>query len=182
MTTFSYEENAGGMTIRKSMPEGAYKLTERDHIFCVHKLMNVASVSSEMQMLKNLSSVEEFNTAMTVIFFLISLVFFGMLWEKGHVSSISLSLIYTNYELLYQVIGPTSVGYLFWYIAMKKGNRNLITSLSFFIPVLSVLVIGLKFRVAIGAVFWIAVMLLIAGSNLCYRSFQSRVRPNDRMQ
>ena len=110
---------------------------------------------------------------MPVIFFLISLVFFGMLWGKGNVSSISLSLIYTNYELLYQVVGPTSVGYLFWYIAMKKGNRNLITSLSFFIPVLSVLVIGLKFRVVIGVVFWIAVMLLIVGSNLCYRSFKT---------
>jgi drug/metabolite transporter (DMT)-like permease len=107
-----------------------------------------------------------------VIFFVISLVFFGMLWWRGNLSTISLSLIYTNYELLYQVIGPTSVGYLFWYISIKKGNRNLITSLSFFIPVLSVLIIGLKFKVSIGIVFWIAVLLLIIGSYLCYRAFQ----------
>jgi len=111
-----------------------------------------------------------------IVFFVISLVFFTTQWGKGQLATISLSLIYTNFELLYQVVGPTSIGYLFWYLAMKKGNRNLITSLSFFIPLLSVLVIGLKFRITIGIAFWIAVLLLITGSNLCYRSFQTGVR------
>ncbi len=107
-----------------------------------------------------------------VVFFIISLVFFIVQWGRGNLATLSLSAIFTDLELLYQVIGPTTVGYLFWYIAVKKGNRNLITSLSFFIPILSVLVIGLKFRVKIGLVFWIAVVLLIVGSNLCYRAFR----------
>jgi alpha-glucosidase (family GH31 glycosyl hydrolase) len=61
ITTFSYEENTGGMIIRKSAPAGTYKIAERDHVFCVHKEMNIKAVSHEGQLLKNLMSVEEFN-------------------------------------------------------------------------------------------------------------------------
>jgi drug/metabolite transporter (DMT)-like permease len=115
---------------------------------------------------------EEDIAGIPVIFVLISLVFIIIQMIKGQLSTISLSSVFQNPELFYQVIGPTSAGYLFWYIAIKKGNRNLITSLSFFIPLLSVLVIGLKFRIVIGAAFWFAVILLISGSYLCYRAMR----------
>jgi drug/metabolite transporter (DMT)-like permease len=115
---------------------------------------------------------EEDIAGIPVIFVFISLVFFTIQMIKGQLSTISLSSVFQNPELFYQVIGPTSAGYLFWYIAIKKGNRNLITSLSFFIPLLSVLVIGLKFRIVIGAAFWFAVILLISGSYLCYRAMR----------
>jgi drug/metabolite transporter (DMT)-like permease len=115
---------------------------------------------------------EEDIAGIPVIFILISLVFFAIQMIKGQLATITLSSFYRNPELLYQVIGPTSAGYLFWYIAIKKGNRNLITSFSFFIPLLSVLVIGLKFQIAIGVVFWISVFMLISGSYLCYRALQ----------
>jgi drug/metabolite transporter (DMT)-like permease len=116
---------------------------------------------------------EEDIAGIPVIFILIGLVFITIQMMKGQLSTISLSSVYRNPELLYQVVGPTSAGYLLWYIAIKRGNRNLITSLSFFIPLLSVLVIGLKFKIVIGVAFWIAVILLISGSYLCYRSLQN---------
>jgi drug/metabolite transporter (DMT)-like permease len=108
-----------------------------------------------------------------VVFIAIGFVFITIQLIKGEISTLSLFSICRNPELLYQIIGPTSAGYLFWYIAIKKGNRNLITSLSFFIPLLSVLVIGLKFKLSIGIAFWIAVILLISGSYLCYRALKN---------
>lgn len=109
---------------------------------------------------------------MPVIFMLISLVFLIFQLIRGEGSTIAFSAIYTNHELLYQVVGPTSAGYLFWYLAMKNGNRYLVTSLSFFIPLFSVMIIKLKFSLPFGTVIFIAALLLISGSIMTYRSIQ----------
>jgi drug/metabolite transporter (DMT)-like permease len=106
-----------------------------------------------------------------VVFLIVGILFLVIQWIRHEGSTVSFSRIYLNPELLYQVLGPTGLGYLLWYIGMRRGNRNLITSLSFFIPVLSMFIIGLKFRIHIGPVFWVAIGLLILGSYACYRAF-----------
>jgi drug/metabolite transporter (DMT)-like permease len=68
------------------------------------------------------------------------------------------------------IIGPTALAYLFWYIAMKKGNKNLVVSISFLIPLLSILVLSLKFSKEIGMMFWVAAIFLIAGAFLSYKA------------
>ena len=108
-----------------------------------------------------------------VIFLLSSLVFLSMLCLSGKCTSIHLSAIALNYDLLYTVIGPTSLGYVCWYIAIKWGNKTLVTAISYFIPLFSLLILWAKFQLEIRLLFWIATALLISGSVLCYRAFQS---------
>lgn len=114
-----------------------------------------------------------------VIFLLSSLVFLIIQSLNGQLSGIHLAGIVHNPDLLYIVTGPTSLGYLFWYIAMKKGNKTLITAFSYFIPLLSLIILWIKFNLEIKLLFWLAVILLITGSYLCYRAFQPsrRYRP-----
>jgi drug/metabolite transporter (DMT)-like permease len=107
-----------------------------------------------------------------VIFLISSLFFLLIQGLNGQITTIHLNAIVSNTDLLYIVLGPTSLGYLFWYIVIKKGNKNLATSLSFFIPLLSLLFIRAKFHIQIGISFWLAVILLISGSYLCYQSFR----------
>lgn len=108
--------------------------------------------------------------ALPVIFVVSGLLFFFYQLLNGQFSATGFSSLLTNYELLYMIVGPTSMGYLFWYIAMKKGNKNLVVSLSFLIPVLSILFISLKFSKHIGIFFWIAACFLIIGAYLSYKA------------
>jgi drug/metabolite transporter (DMT)-like permease len=108
-----------------------------------------------------------------VIFLISGLCFLVIQGFSGQITTIHLNAIILNTDLLYIVLGPTSLGYLFWYIVIKQGNKNLATSLSFFIPLLSLLFIRAKFHIPIGISFWLAVILLISGSYLCYQSFRN---------
>ena len=110
--------------------------------------------------------------AIPVIFVASGLVFFAIQALNGQLSTIRLSAIAFNHDLIYLVAGPTSLGYLCWYIAMKKGNRTLITALSFFIPLLSLVFLHFRVELEISAVFWLAVVCIISGSYLCYRTLQ----------
>jgi drug/metabolite transporter (DMT)-like permease len=107
-----------------------------------------------------------------VIFMLSGLVFLSIQGVNGQLSSLHLSAVVMNPDLLFVILGPTSLGYLSWFIAMKFGNRALITALSFFIPVLSLLFLHFRINIEILPVFWVAVLLLISGSYLCYRAQQ----------
>ena len=111
--------------------------------------------------------------AIPVIFMVSGLIFLGIQGLRGQLSSLRLSVETFSPDLLYLIIGPTSLGYLCWYIAMKNGNRTLITALSFFIPVLSLIFLHIRVHLKIGPVFWIAVILLISGSYLCFRALRS---------
>jgi drug/metabolite transporter (DMT)-like permease len=110
-----------------------------------------------------------------VVFFLISLVFIMLQFRAGKLPTVKLISALSNGELIYQIIGPTTLGYLFWYLGIKHGNKNLITSVSFFIPLFSALIIAMKFRVPVETAIWLAILLLIAGSYLSYRSFQLNI-------
>lgn len=108
-----------------------------------------------------------------VIFLASGLVFLCIQVFNGQLATINPSAIFLNPDLFYVIVGPTSLGYLCWYIAMKNGDRIFITALSFFIPVLSLIFLHIRIKLPIGPAFWMAVMLLISGSYLCYRALQN---------
>ena len=70
-------------------------------------------------------------------------------------------------ELLYMSVFPTFLAYTFWDRAMRKGNIILVASLSYFTPLLSIIISSLYLRVAIKANLWIACGLVIAGAVIC---------------
>lgn len=106
--------------------------------------------------------------ALPIIFIVSGLLFLLVQIFQGQFVLSSLSSLYKNYELIYMIIGPTAAAYLLWYIAMKKGNKNLVVSISFLIPLLSIVVLSLKFSKEIGVLFWVAAIFLIAGAFLSY--------------
>jgi len=119
--------------------------------------------------------IKKYNTdddmaALPVIFIISGLFFLFYQLFNGQFSLSVFHSLFTNHELLYMIVGPTSMGYLFWYIAMKKGNKNLVISLSFLIPVFSILFISLKYSKEINIFFWFAAFLLIAGAYLSYKA------------
>ena len=108
--------------------------------------------------------------ALPIIFIVSGLLFFFFQIFKGQFLFSGLTSLYKNYELIYMIICPTTLAYLFWYIAMKKGNKNLVVSISFLIPLLSILVLSLKFSKEIGILFWVAALFLITGAFLSYKA------------
>jgi drug/metabolite transporter (DMT)-like permease len=70
-------------------------------------------------------------------------------------------------ELLYMSIFPTFLAYIFWDRAMRKGNIILVVSLSYFTPLLSIIISSLYLQVAVKANLWIACGLVIAGAVVC---------------
>jgi drug/metabolite transporter (DMT)-like permease len=115
-----------------------------------------------------------------IIFLISGLIFLLITAIKGQLTTVHLSGIFQNPDLLYLIAGPTSLGYLFWYFAMKKGNKYLVTSISFFIPLFSILIISFKFHTEIRFFFWLSAMMLITGSYLCYKSFQDSLIINEK--
>jgi drug/metabolite transporter (DMT)-like permease len=108
--------------------------------------------------------------ALPVIFMLSGLPFLYLLISQGNFEFKSLELVYSNPELIYTIVFPTALGYIFWNIAMKKGNKDLVVSISFIIPFLAVLFIGLKFSTKVGMLTWIASIFLISSAYLIYQA------------
>jgi drug/metabolite transporter (DMT)-like permease len=70
-------------------------------------------------------------------------------------------------ELLYMSVFPTFLAYTFWDRAMRKGKIILVVSLSYFTPLLSIVISSLYLRVVIKPTLWIACGLVIAGAVIC---------------
>jgi drug/metabolite transporter (DMT)-like permease len=64
----------------------------------------------------------------------------------------------------------TALGYLFWDIAMRKGNVMLVAACSYLTPFFSTVVSSLYLRVAPTLHLWLGCGLIIAGSVLSWRS------------
>jgi drug/metabolite transporter (DMT)-like permease len=110
--------------------------------------------------------------AIPVVLFLSGLVFLGILVGKGQLNTLHFGDVWRTPELVYMIAGPTALGYLGWFFAVKYGNRNLVTSLSFFIPLMSLSITHMRMKIAVSPLFWIATLLIISGSYLCYLSFK----------
>ncbi|MCI0471345.1 MAG: EamA family transporter, partial [Candidatus Aminicenantes bacterium] len=70
-------------------------------------------------------------------------------------------------ELAYLVIFPKALAYFFWYRAMRCGRKNLVTSFSFLVPLVSMLLSSLYLDVEIGCGFIAAAVLVLFGALLC---------------
>jgi drug/metabolite transporter (DMT)-like permease len=71
------------------------------------------------------------------------------------------------FELAYITVGPGLLAYALWDFAMRRGRIVLVTTMSFFIPLLSTAVSSLYLHVPAHATLWIGAILLIVGSALC---------------
>jgi drug/metabolite transporter (DMT)-like permease len=83
-------------------------------------------------------------------------------------------------ELLYLALLPTLLAYWFWDVAMRKGNIILVTSLSFFIPLISTAMSCFYLGVAAGPSLWLACLLVVGGAVLCKLSILEPPRQGDR--
>jgi len=66
--------------------------------------------------------------------------------------------------ILFGGIGPVGLGYHWWEIGVKRGNVPLISTLAYFIPIGSTLLIGLLFREAMGPGLLFGAVLIAAGA------------------
>lgn len=77
-------------------------------------------------------------------------------------------------ELVYMAIIPTFLGFLFWDMAMTKGDLVLVTSFVYFNPLLVTLFSAVFLGVALSWNLWIACLFVILGSAICKYSVQER--------
>jgi drug/metabolite transporter (DMT)-like permease len=112
---------------------------------------------------------EEDVTALPVLFLAAALVVLVIQLLKGETPHLHLSG-WQYAEFAYFFIFPTALAYLFWDKAMKQGNKNLVTAVSYAIPLASTLISGYYLDVTIDAGFGLAALLVIAGAVLCRRS------------
>ena len=71
-------------------------------------------------------------------------------------------------ELGYMAVLPTLAAYVFWDIAMRKGNLILVASFSYLTPLFSTFISSLYLRVGhVGLRLWLACALIIAGAVIC---------------
>ena len=61
----------------------------------------------------------------------------------------------------------TFLGYLFWDIAVKKGDVVFVASISYITPLLATLWSCLYLEITCGWVLWLAAFLVIIGSVIC---------------
>lgn len=72
----------------------------------------------------------------------------------------------------------TTLAYILWDVAMRKGNLLLVVACSYFTPLLSTLVSCAYLRVSPGPKLWIGCVLLVSGSLVTWRSVTERPVPD----
>ncbi len=81
----------------------------------------------------------------------------------------------TSIELLILAIFPCVLAYIFWDIAMRKGNVILVTSFSYLTPLFSVILTGFYLGVTLVNGVWIACALVISGAVICNYSMKKKI-------
>jgi drug/metabolite transporter (DMT)-like permease len=72
----------------------------------------------------------------------------------------------------------TTLAYILWDVAMRKGNLLLVAACSYFTPLLSTLVSCAYLRVSPSPKLWLGCLLLVSGSLVTWRSVSERPAPN----
>lgn len=67
-------------------------------------------------------------------------------------------------ELMYVTIFPTWLAYSFWDRAMRYGNLILVATLSYFTPLLSVVMTSLYLQITLNVRLWVALIFIIIGA------------------
>jgi drug/metabolite transporter (DMT)-like permease len=63
----------------------------------------------------------------------------------------------------------TALAYIFWDIAMRKGNLVLVAAFSYFIPLFSTLLSSLYLHVTPGLSLWLGCALIVLGSLISWK-------------
>jgi drug/metabolite transporter (DMT)-like permease len=71
------------------------------------------------------------------------------------------------WQLGYMVFFPTILAYVFWDLAMRKGQIIFVISFSYLTPLLSTLISSLKLGVRITPIFFLSAGLIILGAVIC---------------
>ena len=73
-------------------------------------------------------------------------------------------------QFLFMAIFPTFLAFIFWDMAIKKGDLILISAISYLTPILSVLFTSLYLDLKTSHILWIACGLVVLGSIICKKS------------
>ncbi len=73
-------------------------------------------------------------------------------------------------ELFFMALIPILLAYVFWDMAMRRGRIVLVTALSYFTPVLSLLTTSLYLKAPAGPRLWIGGLLVTVGAIICAKS------------
>ena len=74
----------------------------------------------------------------------------------------------------------TTLAYLLWDLAMRRGNLLLVVACSYFTPMLSTLVSGAYLKVSPSPRLWVGCLLLVSGSVVTWRSVSERSVPDSK--
>ncbi|EEY99057.1 permease [Vibrio sp. RC586] len=80
----------------------------------------------------------------------------------------SLSYSWSNVSTLLLTGGVMGSGYALWNVAILRGNMLLLATISYFTPVISTLFSSLILGVVLGISFWQGVVMVTAGSLICW--------------
>ena len=75
-------------------------------------------------------------------------------------------------ELAFMIVFPTLLAYVFWDVAVRRGDSALVATLSYFIPVLSVLVSRVYLDIPVSATQWAGCGIIVGGSWVCRLSMR----------
>ena len=94
---------------------------------------------------------------------------FGLL--SGHSPSWDLR---TALILLATALFPGVIACVLWDAAARKGNFVFVSAFSYLIPLLSTIVTGLVYRIALPTGVWAACLLVVAGAAICHISVKQK--------
>ncbi|MFP4334620.1 MAG: EamA family transporter, partial [Wenzhouxiangella sp.] len=69
--------------------------------------------------------------------------------------------------LAFMVVGPTMLSYIFWDVAMRRGNPTLVASAAYITPILSTLTSAVVLQVLPPPVIWVGCGLVVGGAVIC---------------
>ncbi|NQT86991.1 EamA family transporter [bacterium] len=70
-------------------------------------------------------------------------------------------------EAAFLIVFPTLLAYVFWDVAVRRGDSSTVAALSYFIPVLSLLVSSIYLGIPVSLVQWAGCGIIVVGSCIC---------------
>lgn len=116
---------------------------------------------------------EEDHSTLPILFLISGIIILLLQLVNGELPKLHL-IGSQHIELIYIVLFPSALAYLFWDIAMKRGNKKLITTLSYLVPLASTFISSYYLQIQLNAFFWLACLLVIVGAVLCSKSISEK--------
>ena len=121
----------------------------------------------------NLTKKHQFDNdtiVLPLLFLISSLFIFIIILLNGDLKNLNFifKLSPSQYaQFIYLILFPSTLSYFFWDRAMKKGDKNLVVSFSYLIPLLSTLTTGFVLGIKISSSIGFAALLIIIGAIFC---------------